>query len=204
LYKLKSLYINTTSCQTQLHFHCCFFFKQFGVCVQLMWWKWKNFNMLPHLEITIILQNKHLSTTLLWFFLNFPPLQFKILYSQCSSFCRPYVSFLHAYYISQHRIQLDFHNRLLLRTILHLYKQDSLDHVLWQTLLYYYKSWKSSTRKNVKIVHIKLPAFSLTAYGCLELNLIWAWTKLTMSGLIGALNTAGSVTFDPDTSPLSL
>jgi hypothetical protein len=56
----------------------------------------------------------------------------------------------------------------------------------------------------VKIVHIKLPAFSLTAYGCLELNLIWAWTKLTMSGLIGALNTAGSVTFDPDTSPLSL
>ena len=47
------------------------------------------------------------------------------------------------------------------------------------------------------------PAFAETAYGCLPFFFISKWTKLTMSGLIGARNTAGRLTLLPVDSPFS-
>ena len=41
---------------------------------------------------------------------------------------------------------------------------------------------------------------SLTAYACLEFFLILSWTKLTMSGLMGALKTAGKWIPAPSTT----
>merc|ERR550532_3288662 len=48
------------------------------------------------------------------------------------------------------------------------------------------------------------PAVAETAYGCLAFFLISECTKLTMSGRMGALKTAGSVTFASVASPFSL
>ena len=82
-------------------------------------------------------------------------------------------------------------------------RPDILSGLIWVQLFAKVISQQTTLLTSRQSVN-SLPASLLTAYGCLLFFNTWKWTKLTISGRIGARNTAGRDIFLSVSSPFSL